>query len=110
MKKITPQELQDKLKDEKVAILDVRTKEKFELGHLKHKNANNIHVLKTEIFELENATKEMALPFARDTEVIVTCTTGNSATRCTKILTEKGYNVTLLDGGMVAWNEALRNE
>jgi len=105
MKKITPQELQNKLNNNKVAILDVRSKVKFELGRLKHENAENINILKTEIFSLEESQKEIDIPFSRDTEVIVTCTSGNSASRCTKILAEKGYNVTLLEGGMIAWNK-----
>lgn len=107
MKKITPQELQDKLNRTKVAILDVRTKEKFELGHLRHENAENINVLKTKIFGMEASKEAIDVPFSRDKEIIVTCTTGNSATRCTKILAEKGYNVTLLEGGMVAWNKEI---
>lgn len=105
MKKINSQQLLEKLNEHKVAILDVRSEEKFQMGHLKHGNAKNIHVFKTDIFALEDSEEGENLPFTRDTEVIVTCTTGNSATRCTKILTERGYNVTLLEGGMTAWNK-----
>src|SRR5699024_12250361 len=108
MKKITPQQLLEKLNENKVSVLDVRSKEKFELGYLKHKNSENIHVFKTDIFDLEESDTHVDLPFSQDTEVIVTCTTGNSATRCTKILAEKGYNVTLLEGGMTAWNKDIK--
>lgn len=105
MKKITPQQLSDKLAKEKVRILDVRTEDKFQKGHLKHEHAENINVFKEDIFALETGESEVNLPFAKDEEIIVTCTTGNSATRCTKILQDKGYNVTVLEGGMTAWNE-----
>lgn len=105
MKKITPTKLREKLNHKKMTILDVRSKEKFQMGRLKHENAENIHVHKDDIFALEETDEDVKLPFSKETEVIVTCTTGNSATRCTKILEEKGYNVTLLEGGMVAWNQ-----
>lgn len=105
MNKITPKQLKEKLHKGNVAILDVRSKEKFKMGHLKHSHAENIHIPKTEIFSLEETDTEAKLPFSPNQEVIVTCTTGNSATRCTKILTDKGYNVTLLEGGMTAWHQ-----
>lgn len=38
-------------------------------------------------------------------EVVVTCTTGNSAAKCAKILDSLGYQVKILDGGLTAWNE-----
>lgn len=107
MKTITPKQLLKKLNKNRVSILDVRTEEKFKIGHLKHANAENIHMHKTDIFALEEANPNIELPLTPDTEVIVTCTTGNSATRCTQILTEKGYNVTLLEGGMTAWNQEI---
>lgn len=105
MKKITPQQLKDKLAIEKVRVLDVRTEEKFQKSHLQHENAENLNVFKEEIFTLEENEDVTELPFTKDEEIVVTCTTGNSATRCTKILTDKGYNVTVLEGGMTAWNK-----
>jgi len=106
IKHITPQQLKEKLNIDKVKVLDVRSEEKFNKGHLKHPNAENIHIPKTEIFALEESDDQTDLPITADEEIIVTCTTGNSAARCTKILTEKGYRVTLLEGGMTAWNDS----
>src|SRR5690625_5130648 len=105
MKKITPKQLLRRLEREKIRILDVRNDEKFEIGKLRHPNAECINVFKEEIFQLEEADGQGQLPFTEEQEVIITCTSGNSATRCTKILANKGYNVTLLDGGMVNWNK-----
>lgn len=105
MKQITPKQLKERLEQDRLKILDVRSADKFQLGHLKHSNADNIHIFKNEIFNLEQSDEKANLPFSTDQEVIVTCTTGNSATRCTKILADKGYNVTLLTGGMTAWNK-----
>lgn len=105
MKKITPKQLKERLERESVKVLDVRTEEKFELGRLRHKNAENINVFKEDIFRLEKDAEEANLPFTTDQEIVVTCTSSNSARRCTKILSERGYNVTVLDGGMIAWNK-----
>jgi len=106
MKKISPKQLKEKLHADQVAILDVRSEEKFQMGHLKHKNAENIHVPKADIFALEETDENVDMPFSPNTEVIITCTTGNSARRCTKILSDKGYNAVLLEDGMTAWNKS----
>lgn len=105
MKKTTPKQLKEVLDKGKVKVLDVRSEDKFELGHLKHEHAENINIPKNNIFDWEKGEQSLNLPFSKSEEVVVTCTTGNSATKCSKILSEKGYNVTVLEGGMVAWNK-----
>lgn len=105
MRRITAQQLKKKLTKDKVKILDVRSEEKFKIDHLNHQNAENIHIPKTEIFSMEETNEKVDLPITTDEEIIVTCTSGNSASRCTKILREKGYHVTLLEGGMTAWHK-----
>lgn len=105
MKKITPEQLSSRLEKEEVTILDVRTVDKFEIGKLRHPNAKNLNVFKEDIFSLEGEGKQTQLPFSKEEEIIVTCTSGNSARRCTKILSNQGYQVTLLEGGMVNWNK-----
>lgn len=104
MKKITPKDLKEKLDVGKATILDIRSKETFALHALEHNNANKINIPKYTIFSLENTNSEVDLPFSKDTEVFITCTTGNSAENCASILSDKGYNVTVLEGGMAAWN------
>lgn len=105
MNKITPEKLKERLDQEELTILDVRTKDKFEIGHLRHSNAENINVFKEDIFALEKEKDGIELPFSPKREVIVTCTSGNSATKCTEILAKHGYKVTVLEGGMVNWNK-----
>lgn len=99
-KKISPYQLAEKMKSEKesVYIVDVRAKEKYDNYHIKE----SINIPKTFIFEHDEETLSH-LP--KDKEVIVTCTTGNSASKCAGILTEKGYNVTVLEGGVTSWKE-----
>jgi rhodanese-related sulfurtransferase len=43
-------------------------------------------------------------------EIIVVCTTGNSAARCAAVLSEKEFNATVLVGGITAWKEFIRNK
>ncbi|HLQ73579.1 MAG TPA: rhodanese-like domain-containing protein [Bacillota bacterium] len=102
MKTISPIDLLKKLEEGKVTILDVRSEEKFALGKLRHNNAKLVNIFKEDIFNLA-VHENIQLP--KNEEVIVTCTTGNSATKCTRILMEHGYDVTLLEGGMVQWNQ-----
>lgn len=104
MKKVTPQQLATQLQTTKTTVIDVRAAEKFTKDHLEHPNATVKNVPKTVIFTGENSEKALEVPFTKQDEVVLTCTTGNSATRCAHMLAEKGYNVRVLDGGMNAWN------
>lgn len=76
------------------------------MSHLQHENADTLNVPKTTIFDSEQTEEQLDVPFSKDTDVVITCTTGNSATRCAHILADKGYNVRVLEGGMTAWNQA----
>lgn len=109
IKKITPEELYQKLAtDEKVVVLDVRDEQKYEDYHIEDMNVESLNIHKTKIFELaENEKIEMnSLP--KEKEIVVTCTTGNSATKCATILFEHEYDVVILEGGITAWKEYLR--
>jgi rhodanese-related sulfurtransferase len=104
IKKLTPKELHEKLLgNDKAVVLDVRAEEKYNEFHIEESR----NIPKTIIFEMEEkeGTPPLALP--RDREVIVTCTTGNSAAKCAKILDAHNYNVTVLDGGLTAWKTYL---
>jgi len=98
-KKITPKELHVRLQSgEKVVLLDVRAEEKFNDFHLKESR----NLPKTVIFQLEeNEDAQLSLP--KDQEIIVTCTSGNSAAKCAAILDTHNFHVTVLDGGLTAW-------
>ena len=102
-KKITPIELDEKLKrNEKVILLDVRAEEKYNDFHLEDPLIESHNIPKTEIFEAAEGSL-LALP--NEAEIIVTCTTGNSAAKCAQILSEHHYKVTVLEGGLTAWKE-----
>ncbi len=105
MKKITPEQLAKQLQSKKTTIVDVRSAEKFLLNHLQHDHAKTLNVPKTTIFNSEKSGEQLDVPFSKEAEIVITCTTGNSATRCAHILADKGYNVRVLEGGMTAWNQ-----
>lgn len=110
MRKITPKELDVKLATDQALVLDVRAKEKYEKNPILHKNIENIHIPKTEIFNIGEKGMDSNLPLPDHKEIIVTCTTGNSAGKCATILEEQGYQVTLLDGGVTAWESYQKNQ
>lgn len=105
MNKISPKQFKEKLAEQTMLVLDVRSEDKFAQNHLKHKNADTLNVPKQRIFASADPQQSIDLPFSKETEVIITCTTGNSAGKCADILYEKGYQVTVLEGGMTAWND-----
>jgi rhodanese-related sulfurtransferase len=102
---ISPKELYEKMKNgEKTYILDVRAEEKFNDFHIEGPEMFTHNVPKTNILE---GGEEM-VPLHSDREVIVTCTTGNSAAKCAAILSEKDDHILVLDGGVTAWKEFLK--
>ena len=103
-KKISPNELQDRIAgEEKVVVLDVRAEEKYNHFHIESSQVVSFNIPKTDIFELEDGAELSALP--KDRRIVVTCTTGNSAEKCAKILDSLGYQVEVLEGGLTAWKE-----
>ncbi|KYD09100.1 rhodanese-like domain-containing protein [Heyndrickxia sporothermodurans] len=99
---LTPKELDSRLKGNKdVFVLDVRSEDKFNEYHLKH----SMNIPKTTIFEMEDAENVKDITLPKDKEIIIACTTGNSAAKCANILAKKNFNVTVLEGGLTAWKE-----
>ncbi|CAM3664538.1 hypothetical protein GCM10009865_03350 [Aeromicrobium ponti] len=108
METISPKELMGKIKGSKeVYILDVRAEEKYEEDHIRDNNVQSVNISKTKIFNLDETDAESLSVLPKNKEIIVTCTTGNSARKCAAILAGKEYNVTLLDGGITAWKDYL---
>lgn len=104
MKTIKPTELSNRLqKNEDVFILDVRSEEKYNHYHIKEQYIHSVNIEKTHIFDENDREAISSLP--KDKEIIITCTTGNSARKCAEILAQKEYIVTLLEGGITAWVE-----
>lgn len=108
MKTITPEELYQKMNSkENLVILDVRAEEKYNDFHINASGIESLNINKTEIFKLEETNSIEVNNLPKDKKFIVTCTTGNSATKCANILTEREYDVVVLKGGITAWKEYL---
>lgn len=83
-----------------VLVLDVRTGEEFEAGHLP--GATRIHV-----DELDEVVDEGRFPAASRQPVLVYCTVGDRSSRAATILAERGYTEVFgLVGGIEAWERA----
>jgi rhodanese-related sulfurtransferase len=102
---ISPKEFYEKIKKgEKTYVLDVRAEEKFNDFHIEAPGMITQNILKTTI--LEGGEERITIP--TEGEVVVTCTTGNSAAKCAAVLSEKDDNILVLEGGVTAWKEFLK--
>lgn len=111
LRTISATELREKLKkEENVFLLDVRAEEKYNHFHIEDPSLDARNIPKTEIIKLEETREDTINFLPQEKEIIVTCTTGNSATKCAKILSERNYDVVVLEGGVSAWKELLKGD
>ncbi|MEH7274264.1 rhodanese-like domain-containing protein [Neobacillus vireti] len=104
LKKISLKELHERMQgEEKVLLLDVRSEEKYNEYHIEDQKCLILNIPKTVIFNLEEG--DVLAQISKEQPVVVTCTTGNSATKCADILDGLGYQVEVLEGGLTAWKE-----
>jgi rhodanese-related sulfurtransferase len=109
LKKITPEELFQKMKtQDKVVLLDVRAEDKYNGFHIEGPSIESQNIYKEEIFKSEQNKNDAVRSLPKNQEIVVTCTTGNSATKCANILSNQEYNVAVLEGGIMAWKEYLK--
>ncbi len=109
LKKITPEELFQKMNtQEKVFLLDVRAEDKYNDFHIEGPSIESQNIHKEEIFKSEENKNVAVKSLPKNQEIVVTCTTGNSATKCANILSNQEYNVAVLEGGITAWKEFLK--
>lgn len=107
IQKITPKELYNRLKNnDNTFVLDVRAEEKYNEFH----TDGSHNIPKLAIFELENEDKDDHLSLPKQQEIVITCTTGNSAMKCAKILENRDYKVSVLDGVITAWKDYLNKK
>ena len=105
LKKISPEKLSEKMNYEKnILLLDVRAEDKYNEYHITNSNIEMLNIPKNHIFELEKGKEDKVIPLQkRGKQLVITCTTGNSAIKCGEILSNQGYDVTILTGGITAW-------
>lgn len=92
---ITPEEANKRLDSEKgIILLDVRTKEEYDTGHIKGSMLIPIDNLKV---EAENKLKD------KDSPIFVYCRSGNRSVTAAKILVKLGYRNVYNLGGINNW-------
>ena len=84
--------------DQDVVLLDVRTSEEYDDGHLQ--NAINIDVKQDGFIEEAKST----LP--ADKTIAVYCRSGKRSANAAGMLAKEGYKVVNLEGGIMAWKDA----
>ena len=94
---VSTTEMQELLSDTNVQLVDVRTPEEFEVGHII--NASNI--------DYKNAAFEKNIEsLDKDKPVMVYCRSGRRSARSCEILREKGFTkVYDLSGGILQWQK-----
>lgn len=92
---ITPEEANKRLGSEKgIILLDVRTKEEYDTGHIKGSMLIPVDNLKA---EADNKLKDKNSP------IFVYCRSGNRSVTAAKILTNLGYTNVYNLGGINNW-------
>ena len=91
-------EFQALIADPAVQLLDVRTLEEFAEGHIA--GAVLVDVNENDFVERATAVLDKQRPVA------VYCRSGRRSARAANLLTEQGYQVTNLSGGVMAWSDA----
>lgn len=94
---VSAPEFDKKIKADTVQLLDVRTSQEYADGHID--GAININVQSEDFQRL--AEKELS----KDSTILVYCRSGRRSLEAAKILTNLGYKVVNLKGGIIEWRE-----
>jgi rhodanese-related sulfurtransferase len=99
---ITPAEAQDRMTaDSATVILDVRTRTEWEstTGHIEGAVLIPVQELAARVGELEQY---------RERPVIIYCRTQNRSAHAASLLKDRGFNVSVMSGGITQWNSEQR--
>lgn len=102
IKSVSAPEFQRIIMNDSVVLVDVRTSEEFNAGHIGA--AENIDVLKPDFKERATAT----LPTTKT--IAVYCRSGKRSLKAADILATNGYRVVNLRGGWVEWTEFMKGK
>lgn len=91
-------EFADYIKNDDVQLLDVRTPAEFNDGHISEAKYIDWYS--------ENFINDAVNSLDKSKPVAVYCRSGKRSAAAAEKLTEKGYRVTNLLGGILAWDEA----
>lgn len=105
MQAITPEKLNEWVVNKKeFFIFDVRNVKDFEDWKVE---GENIQYLNIPYFELIDGIDEVAGQLPKDKEIVVICAKEGSSVMVAELLSDAGFNVSYLSGGMKSWSEYL---
>lgn len=95
---ISPSELEEQYTPGQDILLDVRTADEYNQGHIQ--DALNIDVIK------ESEFKDKIKTLDQDQTIFVYCRSGKRSANASKILEENGFkNIKDIEGGFLAWKK-----
>ncbi len=98
VKSILPSELTRMMNHEDAVVIDLRSREQFDQGHII--NAKNHPVAEIE-------TSKSKLQAFKQKPLVVVCQNGGESARISRAFKHEGYeNVAILKGGLQAWQNA----
>ena len=101
---IDAQMLKEKMdKGEDVFILDVRTPEEYEAWRLSYDKHAKTPLIPVD--RLFGSQKTITDQIPKDKEIVTLCAHGNRSMMAAQLLSQMGYNVKSIRGGMAAWNQ-----
>lgn len=105
VKEIFPWDLADRLKQEKVLIVDIREPYEYEAMHIQDSLNVPRGILETACeYDFEETVPELVE--ARDKEVVVVCRSGNRSVFAAEVMQQMGFqNVVSMQTGLRGWNE-----
>jgi glyoxylase-like metal-dependent hydrolase (beta-lactamase superfamily II) len=100
-----PDELDGRLGDDDLLVVDIRHKESYEDWHVP--GSRNVDVY-DELREEDEAAADALSDLPDDAEVVTVCGVGEVAADATDVLRGMGYDATTLADGMVGWSRVHR--
>ncbi len=97
--------LEDLNKGKHASILDIRSEDKVNGFQINHSNAKNINIEKKHFLDGKSIEPEALSSLPKGSEIVIACSTGNSAMKVAERLSEKGFQISVIDGGVNAWKE-----
>ena len=94
---VTVDEADKLLKQPETYLLDVRTPEEYADGHLEGAKLIPVGELESRLGELEAE---------KGKELVVYCRSGSRSAKASEILSNKGYKVANVEGGINAWRSS----
>jgi rhodanese-related sulfurtransferase len=102
--KISSEELLKRLDNgQTVTVLDVRSSDKIADYHINHSNVKSLAIEKTHFLGDDQVDSDVLSSLPKNNEIVLVCTTGNSARRVAEVLSTEGFQPTVLEGGVTSW-------